>query len=114
MGSYPTVPLARAREYAREARDLLCRGIDPIEHRHAAKRRLLTFRQAVELCAAEKAAEYRSAAHRNQWRASLERHVVPMIGDMAVEDMALQDVLQVLRSLWTTKTETGSKVRQRI
>lgn len=114
LGSYPTVTLAKAREYAREAHDLVRRGIDPIEHRRAAERRLLTFRQAVALYAETKTVEFRSAAHRKQWRASLERHVVPVIGDMTVQDIGLQDVLQVLRPIWTAKTETASKVRQRL
>ena len=114
LGPYPDVPLARAREYAREARDQLRRGIDPIEERQAALRRLLTFGQAVEHYDAEKAVEFTSELHRRQWRASLERHAVPVIGDIAVSDITLQDVLLVLRPLWTTKTETASKLRQRI
>lgn len=114
LGPYPDVPLAKAREYAREARDQLRRGIDPIEERKATMRRLLPFRQAVERYDAEKAVEFTSDLHRKQWRASLERHVVPVIGDMAVSDVALQDVLEVLRPLWTTKTETASKLRQRM
>lgn len=114
LGPYPDVPLAKAREYAREARELLRAGIDPIEQRRAAARRLQTFRQAVERYWAEKAIEFRSAEHREQWRASLERHAVPLLGNIAVADITLQDVLQVLTPIWTTKTETASKVRQRI
>jgi integrase len=114
LGPYPDVPLATVREYAREARDQLRRGIDPIEARRTARRRLLSFRQAVERYDAEKAVEFTSELHRRQWRASLERHVVPVIGDMAVSDITLQDVLEVLRPLWTTKTETASKLRQRM
>jgi integrase len=114
LGPYPDVPLAKAREYAREARDQLRQGNDPIELRRAAIRRLLTFRDAVARYDLEKAVEFNSSLHRKQWRDSLERHVVPVIGDMAVSDVTLQDVLDVLRPLWTTKTETASKLRQRI
>ncbi|KPQ16481.1 MAG: Integrase [Rhodobacteraceae bacterium HLUCCO18] len=114
LGPYPDVTLARARDYAREARDMIRSGIDPIEHRRAAQRRLLTFAQAVDRYAAEKTVEFRSEVHRVQWRRSLEKHALPILGDMAVQDVTLQDVLQVLRPLWTEKTETGSKVRQRL
>ncbi|MGE4611261.1 MAG: Arm DNA-binding domain-containing protein [Paracoccaceae bacterium] len=48
LGPYPDVLLAKAREYAREARDLLRKGTDLLEERHAAKRQLLSFRQAVD------------------------------------------------------------------
>ncbi|WP_342070157.1 tyrosine-type recombinase/integrase [Yoonia algicola] len=114
IGPYPDVPLAKAREYAREARQQIREGVDPIAHRQAVRRRLLTFAEAVNLYDAEKAVEFRSAVHHRQWRASLERHVIPMLGAMAVGDVVLQDVMDVLRPIWTTKTETASKVRQRI
>ncbi|WP_369934725.1 tyrosine-type recombinase/integrase [Ruegeria sp. A3M17] len=114
LGPYPDVPLAKAREYAREARDMLRQGIDPIAERQATRRRLLTFQQAVETYAEEKTVEFNSALHRKQWRASLERHAIPTLGDMAVTDITLQDVLETLRPIWMDKTETASKVRQRI
>lgn len=114
LGPYPDVSLAKAREYAREARDLLRKGTDPLEERRAAKRQLLTFQQAVEKYDAEKAVEFGNDLHRKQWRASLERHAVPSIGNISVKDITLHDVLQVLRPIWMEKTETASKVRQRI
>lgn len=114
LGPYPDVTLAQARNYAREARDLLRRGIDPIEERRAAQRRLLTFGEAVELFYSQKAVEFRSALHRKQWRASLELHAIPTLGQLAVVDITLHDVLDTLRPIWMEKTETASKVRQRI
>lgn len=114
LGPYPDVLLAKAREYAREARDMLWKGTDPLEARHAAKRQLLSFRQAVDKYDKEKTIEFGSELHRKQWRATLERHAVPGLGDIAVADITLHDVLQVLRPIWMEKTETASKVRQRI
>lgn len=114
LGPFPDVPLAKARDYAREARDLLWQGIDPIDHRLAAKRQQKTLAEAAELFAEQKAVEFRSAVHRKQWRASLERHVLPTLGEKAVADIDFQDVLKVLQPIWTEKTETASKVRQRL
>ncbi len=114
LGPFPDVSLAKAREYAREAREQLRNGVDPIAERQAARRRLLTFAEAVELYDKEKTVEFSSKLHRKQWRASLERHAIPTLGAMAVTDIALHDVLETLRLIWTEKTETASKVRQRI
>lgn len=114
LGPFPDVPLAKAREYAREAREQLRSGVDPISERQAARRKLLTFAEAVELYHREKTVEFSSQLHRKQWRASLERHAIPKLGATAVTDIALQDVLETLRPIWTEKTETASKVRQRI
>lgn len=114
LGPFPDVPLAKAREYAREAREQLRDGTDPIAERQAARRRLLTFAEAVELYDKEKTVEFSSQLHRKQWRASFERHVIPTLGAMAVKDISLHDVLESLRPIWKEKTETASKVRQRI
>ena len=114
LGPYPDVPLAKARDYAREARDMLWQGVDPIAERQMARRKLLSFREAVERFDKEKAVEFRTALHRKQWRASLEKHAVPTLGNRAVSDITLQDILETLRPIWTEKTETASKVRQRI
>lgn len=53
LGAYPDVTLAQARERAREAKDKIWRGIDPIEERKAtraalaaAQKRGMTFAQA--------------------------------------------------------------------
>lgn len=114
LGPYPDVPLGRARDYAREAREMLRGGRDPVDERHAARRRQLTFHQAVDLFDQEKTIEFRSALHRRQWRASLDRHVLPVFGAKSVADITLHDVLDALRPIWIEKTETASKVRQRI
>ena len=39
---------------------------------------------------------------------------MPGIGDIAVADITLHDILLVLHPIWMEKTETASKVRQRI
>ncbi len=114
FGPFPDVPLAKAREYAREARELLRDGVDPIADRQAARRKLLTFAEAVELYDKEKTVEFSSKLHRKQWKASLERHAIPVLGAVAVTDISLHDVLETLRPIWTEKTETASKVRQRV
>jgi integrase len=114
LGPYPDVSLAQARDYAREARDLLWRGLDPIEARRAQQRQLLTFEDAVAQYYEKKAIEFRSNLHREQWRASLDRHAIPTLGAKAVAEITLQDILETLRPIWMEKTETASKVRQRI
>jgi hypothetical protein len=54
LGGYPEASLATARERAREAKDRIRRGFDPVEERKAARaaliaarRRGLTFKEAV-------------------------------------------------------------------
>ena len=57
---------------------------------------------------------FKNAKHRKQWRATLDGYALPELGKMAVQDIAVQDVLRVLQPIWTTKTETASRLRGRI
>lgn len=73
LGSFPTVTLARARDKAREARDKIERGIDPVEERKAAKAALiaaqgrgLTFDKAAAHYLAAKLDAFKNPKHRQQ------------------------------------------------
>ena len=121
LGGFPAVTLAQAREKAREARDKISQGIDPIEERKAAKaalaaaqRRGLTFADATDKYLAAKLDAFKNPKHRQQWRNTLETYAKPELGKMLVQDIVVQDVLRVLEPIWTDKTETASRLRGRI
>jgi integrase len=121
LGGFPAVTLAQAREKAREARDKIDRGIDPIAERKAAKAALaaergrgLTFADAMDRFLAVKLDGFQSDKHRAQWRATLEAYAKPTLGALMVSDIQVQDVLRLLRPIWTDKTVTANRVRGRI
>jgi len=121
LGGYLEIGLAAARDKAREAREKIRQGIDPVEERKAAKaalaaahRRGLTFADAVDRYHATKIEEFSSEKHRTQWRAPLDSYAMPHLGGMPVQDITVQDMLLVLQPIWTTKTETASRLRGRI
>jgi len=121
LGPYPDIGLAKARERAREARDLLYQGIDPVEDRRARMRtmksereRNVTFRECAILCHDAKSSEFRSDKHKADWINSLHIHAFPVIGRIPVHEIDVHAVLKVLQPIWETKTETATRVRQRI
>jgi hypothetical protein len=121
LGGFPAVTLSQAREKAREARDKISQGIDPIAERQAAKaalvaaqRRGLTFAAATDKYLAAKLDAFKNAKHRQQWENTLATYAMPDLGKMLVQDIAVQDVLRVLKPLWIDKTETASRLRGRI
>lgn len=129
LGGFPDVTLAMARDRAREAKDKIRSGIDPVEERKVARaalvavrRRGLTFAEAVDRYLAAKLDAFRNAKHRDQWRNTLQTYAVPDLGPMLVEAITVQDVLRVLsqpvndtgETLWQHKTETASRLRGRI
>ncbi|MDJ0857454.1 MAG: integrase arm-type DNA-binding domain-containing protein [Dinoroseobacter sp.] len=113
LGPYPDVPLKTARERARLMADQVWQGIDPQADR-AAQRPHMTFADAVSAFADDKLAEVKNPKHRKQYLASLNADVIPVIGKMSVADIAPQDVLRVLKPIWSTKTESARKLRGRI
>jgi integrase len=133
LGGYPTVTLAQAREKAREARDKLERGIDPVAERRAAKQRLIaarrkgmTFEDAMEKALAAKLDAFKNEKHRDQWRNTLVQYAIPVIGSLSLQEIDTAAVLRVLSqevrdkagelegTLWQARTETASRLRGRI
>jgi len=121
LGGYPEVSLKEARESARELKKAARQGIDPIADRQAAREALraaaakrLTFAEAARQYHNKKAREFRSEKHRKDWLSSLETHANPAIGRIPVADIELVHVLGVVEPIWEERTETATRVRQRI
>lgn len=121
LGGFPDVTLAGAREAARAARAKVKAGTDPIEEgranrsaARASRLAALTFDEAARRYIAQHAAGWSNPKHAAQWRSTLATYAHPAIGEMLVRDVELPQVLAVLEPLWTTKTETASRLRGRI
>ena len=121
LGSYPEIGLATARELASEAREKLALGKDPLTEKKALRqamlaeaRKSITFEAAAREVIKKKQAEASNAKHAYQWERTLEMYAYPTLGKMAVADIELVHVKQCLTPIWESKTETASRVRQRI
>jgi integrase len=121
LGSYDEVSLKDARNEVERLRVVVREGRDPVEERRALKfvpdaPKVVTFAKALD--------EYMksdyiqktlsSDKHRKQWRASLDLHVIPKMGAKNVGTITIDDVKDVLKPIWATKTDTARRVRQRI
>jgi len=131
LGGFPDVKLAYARRLARDAREAISKGRDPVEERRAAKAKLLA--EAGRLLTFEQACRDYLAAHEKTWKhpahAQARKHTLLTIacngmdcgvagkavglGKLAVGDIETTHVLNLLRPLWATKTETAQRTRQR-
>lgn len=121
LGGFPDVTLAGARESAREVRKQVGAGVDPLAERKALKdairaeqAKAITFKDAAYRCHAARKDEFSNAKHRQDWIKSLERHAFKVIGDLPVDAVELPHILKVLEPIWKTKTETATRVRQRL
>ena len=121
LGAYPGVTLAQAREKARHARELIEQGQDPVLQRERKQSKLraeqasiITFEAAARAYVDAKSVEWSNPKHAAQWPATLTKYAYPTIGKMHVADVQQTHVLQILEPIWTTKTETASRLRGRI
>ena len=121
LGAYPDVPLALAREKAREARELIRAGKDPVDEARAARSALVaaqakavTFEDAATSYIKSHESSWRNVKHGQQWRNTLATYAFPVIGKMLVRDVEQAHVLKIIEPLWLTKTETASRLRSRI
>jgi integrase len=121
LGSAFDFTLAEAREQRDELRKLIKRGIDPLEQRKAEKQakkveaaKAITFRAAATRLIASKRKGWKNAKHADQWTATLETYAYPVIGELPVQAVDTGLVMKILDPIWSTKTETASRVRGRI
>jgi integrase len=117
----PLVSLAEARQKAHDCRRLLVAGIDPIEARDDDRARFLleanrakTFNDCANAYIEAHRAGWRNPKHAEQWRSTLDTYVGPVFGLLPVREVDVALVTRVLEPIWTTKTETASRVRGRI
>jgi integrase len=122
LGPVHSVSLSEARRRAREARQLVLDGRDPIDEKRRAAAALaverlktMTFRDAVnQFLRTPKIEGFRNDKHRAQWRSTLERYAFPVIGDLPLQEIDTAIVLRTLLPVWKSTPETGSRLRGRI
>jgi integrase len=119
------VPLAKARDRARELYQAVRDGLDPLDKRDAdkVKARLdasieasknMSFDECRDAYIAAHEASWRNAKHRHQWLRTLQTYASPCFGHVPVGAVNIGFVMAVLDGIWTEKPETASRVRGRI
>ncbi len=116
------VSLAEARAEAGRLRDML-REVpprNPIEERRKALQaakldhaRRMTFRQCTDRYIDAHKASWRNEKHTAQWTSTLDTYAADLM-PLPVEEINTALVIKTLEPIWKEKTETATRVRQRI
>ena len=120
LGGFPSVGLAEARRLAEKHRQVVRDGIDPVELKREAREAskpestIPTFRQATVELHKQKVARFKSEKHGKNWIQRVEKYAFPTIGDKPLDQIDRLEVLNILTPIWTTKSETARRVRQRM
>ncbi|TDT41497.1 integrase [Halospina denitrificans] len=121
LGGFPDVSLSQARDKAREIKEKIAQGINPLEEKKAARaaliaaqRRNVTFREVAKDCYDVKAAEFKNEKHSLQWWRTLEVNAFPSIGDMPINEISTDDVVRTLKPKWDSTPDAADRIRQRM
>jgi integrase len=121
LGPLRLVNLAEARARAREARQALLDGQDPVAVKKAEKDarklsalRKITFAQAAErFMQTDAVQKLGNREHRRQWRTTLDE-ACKTIGSLPLEQIDSAIMLKTLLPVWQRAPETASRLRARI
>jgi integrase len=115
IGSNDDLTLVQARVLAGKMREAVANGNDPATVLNVKRdSTAITFRDCATGLIESKSSGWRNAKHIQQWGNTLEQYAYPTIGNKRPSDVTLADVKAILLPIWATKTETASRLRQRI
>jgi integrase len=115
LGGYPGVSLAKARLKAQIQRELISDGVDPLAARAKEKRlpKVKTFGEAADHLVETLKADWSSEKYRQQWKRTVSHYCEP-IRSLRVDKVDTDDVMRVLKPIWSTKEETARRLRSRV
>jgi integrase len=111
LGPASTVSLARARDLARNCRNMLAEGVDPKPARRPTQGR--SFAECAARYVEAHESEWTNEKHAREWREGFQR-LAPSLLALDVAAIDTEAVLRVLKPLWAKKRETASRLRGRI
>jgi integrase len=121
IGSVAVRKLADARAIALGYRSQILAGQDPLDEREAARlanasarARQVTFDRAATDCIKAKSPEWKNAKHCSQWTNTLVEYAYPTLGKVPIHLLTTEAIYEALKPIWLEKTETATRVRQRI
>ena len=113
LGSWPLVSLKEARQAAFENRKLARAGGDPLARKRRAD--VPTFAKALETVIEIHEPGWKDGGKTaKHWRGTLRDYALQQLGRKRVSEITAADVMSVLLPIWTTKSVTAKRVRQRI
>lgn len=119
LGPASKITVSQAKELAEKFRVGLADGTAPITPKESLDKEIkgeLTF-EDYALETIKKIASvrmWRNAKHKEQWFTTIRTYALPILGKKKLSEIKKADILAVLEPLWSTKTETASRLRGRL
>ena len=118
LGSAYTVGLSLARKLAQELRLKLISGETVLSPKKAAleksKQVFVTFAELVPECIENQHTirQWRTEAQALRWERTLRKYALPVLGNKPIQTIVRDDILAILKPIWTERTETASNLQR--
>lgn len=119
LGGYPEISLSSAREMARNKKQMVREGKDPIAEKRKLKQKLIdeqtsaiTFNDIASEYIEKQSKELKTHTQLKKLQSRLNTYVIPHIGNMIIRDIKRAHILKMMThdNLWFDKTETATRV----
>ena len=111
LGGFPDVSLAKARERAQAMRAMIADDLDPISEKQ--KKIVKTFGEAAEDLVVTLQSDWKNEKTRQQWIRTINYYCKSIL-KVPIDKIETDDVLKVLKPVWSEKEETARRLRARI
>jgi len=117
LGIFPLVALTEARKGTTAFRADLNNGVVPVvtsPPERLDSEENVTFRAYAHEWIELNKLQWTNQKHYLQWLTSLETYCFPVIGTKSIDEVDVEDLLRILGPIWSTKTETATRIRERV
>ena len=119
IGSYPEISLAEARNITLDKRRLKSQNVDPIHEKRVlqkieqekSRRR---FSHIAKDYIEDNKDAWKNPKHTQQWHNTLRQYAFPILDEVPFHAIKSDHVFRVLKPIWYIKSETASRIQQRI
>ena len=119
LGSYPVIDPLQARRLRDDHSRLRAQGKDPyLEKRKAEREKRLKqgirFSDVAEDLIHMLEPQWRNQKSAQAWRHTLAQYAYPVLDQWPIADLELSHIIEVLKPIWNSKSETARRLQQRL
>ena len=120
LGSFPDISLAEARITHQRLRGLLLKGVNPSDEKRTRRTEKSNQKKSIKFSKfafdyiERMSPKWTNRAHEGQWVGTITNYAVDILGDLTLEEITTDDILDVLSPIWASKHETAIRLRGRL
>ena len=118
IGGASRISITSAKARAAKILSMAADGIDPSSSKLSEEdaRESITFKEFYSgaIATIQNVKRWKNEKHASQWVSTIETYAVPVLGALRVKDITRGDILEVLKPIWDSKSETASRLRGRL